>query len=118
MKITVVFSHHHILPHTTSNSKPLTSMPQTSSNKSHPVTQPKNATTHPGAPNMVGKRKHHTKAEIKADNKAAAEAKAAEEVKRQAGLQKITNQEMRIDQNDSNNVTPKPKTISHRPCPL
>ena len=87
-------------------------MPQTSSNKSHPVTWPKNATTHPGTPNMVGKRKHRTKAEIEADNK------AAEEVKRQAGLQKITNLQMRIDQNNSNNVTPKPKTISHRPHPL
>ena len=111
----VVFSHHHILPHTTF---PLTSMPQTSSKRSHPVTWPKNATTHPGAPNMVGKRKHCTKAEIEADNKVAAEAKAAKEAKRQAGLQKITDLEMRIDQNDSNDVTPKPKTISHRPCPL
>ena len=72
-------------------------MSQTSSNKSHSVTQLKNATTHPGAPDMVGKWKCHTKAEIEADNKVAAEAKAAEEAKRQAGLQKIADLEMRID---------------------
>ena len=72
-------------------------MPQTSSNESHPVTWLKNATMHPGTPNMVGKRKCHAKAEIEADNEAAAEAKAAEEAKRQAGLQKIADLEMRID---------------------
>ena len=69
-------------------------MLQTSSNKSHPVTWPKNATS---TPNMVGKRKHCTKAEIEADNKVAAEGQAAKEAKRQAGLQKIADLEMRID---------------------
>ena len=118
MKITVIFSHLYILSCTKFNSKSLTSMLQTSSNKSHPVTWLKNATMHPGTPNIVGKRKCHAKAEIEADNEAAAEAKAAEEAKRQAGSQKITDLEMRIDQNDSNDVTPKPKTISHRPHPL
>ena len=115
VKITVIFSHCHILLCTTF---PLTSMPLTFSNKSHPVTQLKNATTHPGTPDMVGKGKHCTKADIEADNEVAAEAKAAEEANRQAGLQKNANLEVRSDQNNSNDVTPKPKTISHRPCPL
>ena len=62
---------------------------------------------------MVGKRKHRTKVEIKADNKAASEAKAAEEAKRLDGLKKIANLEMMINEEDSNNITPKPKKQLH-----
>jgi len=66
-------------------------MPQTSTNQSQHETRPKNATAHPGAPQLAGKRKRRTKAQIEADNKAAAEAKAAEEAKKLAGMKKIAN---------------------------
>ena len=58
---------------------------------------------------MVRKRKCCTKVEIEADNKAASEMKAAEEAKRLDGLKKIANHEMMINEEDSNNITPKPK---------
>jgi hypothetical protein len=92
-------------------------MPQTSSNKSQPVTRAKNANTHPGEPDVVAKRKRRTKAEIAADNKAAAEAKAAVEAKKQAGMKKIANLEKKIDEDNSNDVTPKPKA-TYKPRPL
>jgi hypothetical protein len=87
-------------------------MPQTSTNQSQHETRPKNATAHPGAPQLAGKRKRRTKAQIEADNKAAAEAKAAEEAKKLAGMKKIANLEMKINEEDSNDVTPKPKATS------
>ena len=90
-------------------------MPQRSSNSNPPVTQAKNANAHPGVPVLVRKRKCHTKAEIKANNKAASEVKAAEEAKRLDGLKKIANLEMTIDEEDSNDIMPKPKK---QPCPL
>lgn len=51
MTIVKFFSHHHKLPHTTI----ISPMPQTSSNQTQPVTQDKNATTHPGVPDLIGK---------------------------------------------------------------
>ena len=89
-------------------------MPQRSSNSNPPVTWAKNADAHPGVPDLVRKRKCHTKAEIKANNKAASEVKAAEEAKRLDGLKKIANLEMMINE-DSNNIIPKPKK---QLCPL
>ena len=92
-------------------------MPQTSSNQPQLVTRAKNATTHPGEPDVVVKRKRRTKAQIEADNKAAAEVKAAEEAKRQTGMKKIADLEKTIDEDDLNDVTPKPKA-TYRPRPL
>ena len=87
-------------------------MLQRSSNSNHPTTQAKNGNTHPGVPDLVGKRKCRTKVEIEADNKAASEVKAAEETKRLDGLKKIANLEMLINE-DSNDITPKPKKQLH-----
>ena len=61
-------------------------MPQKSSHPKQLTTRASNAKAHPGAPDLVGKRKHRTKAEIEADNKAASDAKAAKEAKRLDGL--------------------------------
>ena len=90
-------------------------MPQKSSNPKQLTTRASNAKAHPGAPDLVGKRKHRTKAEIEADNKAASDAKAAKEAKRLDGLQKIASLEMAINEEDSNDVTPKPRK---QPRPL
>ena len=90
-------------------------MPQRSSNSNPPVTQAKNANAHPEVPDLVRKRKCHTKAEIKANNKAASEVKAAEEAKRLDGLKKIANLEMTIDEEDSNDIMPKPKKTTMPP---
>ena len=92
MTIVKFFSCHHKLPHTTI----ISPLPQTSFNQTQPVTQAKNATTHPGVPDLIGKWKHCTKAEIEADNKVAAKAKAAEQTKREAGMKKIASLEMKI----------------------
>jgi hypothetical protein len=88
-------------------------MARPSSNQSQVATCPKNTNAHPGEPDQVAKRKRHTKAQIEADNKAAAEAKAAKEAKRKAGLKEIADLEMQLDEEDSNDVTPKVKNTSH-----
>ena len=62
---------------------------------------------------MVRKRKYCTKATIEADNKAALEKKAAKEAKRFDRLKKIANLDMMINEDNSNNVMPRPKRQPH-----
>jgi hypothetical protein len=45
----------------------------------------------------------------------AKKAKAAKEARKIARIKRITKLELKMDQNDANNVTPKPKSISHQP---
>jgi hypothetical protein len=70
------------------------------------TTRAQNAETHPGA---LAKRKRRTKAEIEADNKKAEEAKAAKQAKKTAGLKKIADLEEKIEEDDANDATPRPK---------
>ena len=109
----VCFHTHHQLPCTTYITWSHTDMPQRSSNSNHPTTWAKNPNTHPGAPDLVGKRKCCTKVEIEANNKAALEVKAAEEAKRLNGLKKLANLEMTINEEGSNDIMPKPKKQPH-----
>ena len=80
-------------------------------NQTQLATHPQNATAHPGKPNAP-KRKRRTKAQIEADKK------AAEEARQIAGMKRIAKLELKMDQDDANDVTPKPTSTSRQPRPL
>jgi len=81
-------------------------MVQPTSDKSHIAMRAKNATVHPGVPDQTVKRKHCSRAQIDADNK------AAEEAKTRAGLKQIADLEKKLNEEGSNDFTPKAKAMS------
>jgi len=81
-------------------------MVQPTSDKSHITMWAKNATVHPGVPDQTVKRKHCSRAQIDADNK------AAEEAKTRAGLKQIADLEKKLNEEDSNDINPKAKAMS------
>ena len=87
-------------------------MPSQAAPTSHITTHAKNADTHPGI--VEPKQKCRNKAEIEADKKAAQEAKDAVEAKKKAGLTKIAKLEERMEQDNANNATPRPKPVPRR----
>ena len=73
------------------------------------ITRATNAESRPSY--VQPKRKRRTQIQIEADNKAAQEAKDAVQVKKKAGLKKIAELEARMEQNDANDATPRPKPV-------
>jgi hypothetical protein len=76
---------------------------------SRPATRTKNADAHPGHQVQGPKRKRRTKAEMEADRKREEEAKKAQEKKKLEGLKKIAEIEDKIEEQDADDTTPRPR---------
>ena len=89
-------------------------MPTEASTVSRIGTRAKNAEAHPGLQGEAPKRKRRTKAEIEADKQKAQAAKDANEMKKEAGLKKIAALEEKLEKNDANDATPRPRPVPQR----